>query len=296
VTTLTKLYESLAYFPFGETWIDRGPQTQRIPYRYTAKELDQDTQLYYYGARYYDPRTSVWESADPALGRYLPSAGSSDPNKLAGMGGIYNPFNFAMYTYAHQNPVKFSDPDGRAVGVDDLVGGVVGGSLGLIVQGWKDIFTLSGTYGESAGAFTSGAVYGVAAVNMPETAGVSMTAAVGGVAAMAGNAVRQGVDKGWHHIDMKKVAVHGVLGAMLGGVLHKIIPDTKIPGLSSGRNSMLAIAKGVKTKMAKGIVRTMSALTAAKAVVGTMAADFYRGIVGDTMENHTAHVLHHTNP
>lgn len=238
----------------------------------------------------------MWESADSALGAYLPTAGSSDPNKLAGMGGIYNPFNLAMYTYAHQNPVKFSDPDGRVVGVDDLIGGLVGGSIGLAVQGWKDIFTLSGTYGESAGAFTSGAVYGVAGVDMPETAGVSVVAAVGGGAAALGNIVQQGVDKGWHHIDMKKVAVHGVLGAVLGPILRKIIPDTKIPGLSSGRNSAKAIAAGVKTKMAKGIVRTMSMSTAAKAAVGAMSADFGRSLAGDAIENKTAHTLHHTNP
>jgi len=77
-----QLYEALAYFPFGETWIDRGPQTQRIPYRYTAQELDQDTQLYYYGARYYDPRTSVWESADPILGEYLPKTPTKPSLKL----------------------------------------------------------------------------------------------------------------------------------------------------------------------------------------------------------------------
>ncbi|NIV10723.1 MAG: hypothetical protein GWN62_05360, partial [Aliifodinibius sp.] len=41
--------------------------SQRIPYLYTSKELDEETGLYYYGARYYDPRTSVWQSADPIL-------------------------------------------------------------------------------------------------------------------------------------------------------------------------------------------------------------------------------------
>ncbi|MHB8254361.1 MAG: RHS repeat-associated core domain-containing protein [Acidiferrobacter sp.] len=98
-----KLYEALAYFPFGETWIDRGPNTHRIPYRYTAQTLDQDTKLYYYGARYYDPRTSVWQSPDPILGQYL--NGQHD-------GGVYNPGNLAFYSYGYQNPIRYVDPNG----------------------------------------------------------------------------------------------------------------------------------------------------------------------------------------
>jgi RHS repeat-associated protein len=46
------------------------------PRRYnTGKELDSETGLYYYGARYLDPRVSRWISGDPALGEYVPQAG-----------------------------------------------------------------------------------------------------------------------------------------------------------------------------------------------------------------------------
>lgn len=53
------------YFPFGETWVEEHSNTQRTPYLFTAKELDEETGLYYFGARYCDPRTSVWQSPDP---------------------------------------------------------------------------------------------------------------------------------------------------------------------------------------------------------------------------------------
>ncbi|WP_294322271.1 RHS repeat-associated core domain-containing protein [uncultured Chryseobacterium sp.] len=36
------------------------------PYKFNAKELDDDTGLYYYGARYYNPRLSIWYG-----GRYI---------------------------------------------------------------------------------------------------------------------------------------------------------------------------------------------------------------------------------
>ena len=70
-------------------------------------ELDTETGLYYYGARYLDPKYSRWLSGDPAITDYM--AGTS-----AGEGGIYNTVNLHLYHYAGNNPVKYTDPDGRA--------------------------------------------------------------------------------------------------------------------------------------------------------------------------------------
>ena len=69
-------------------------------------ELDTETGLYYYGARYLDPKYSRWLSGDPAATDYM--AGTS-----AGEGGIYNTVNLQLYHYAGNNPVKYVDPDGR---------------------------------------------------------------------------------------------------------------------------------------------------------------------------------------
>jgi RHS repeat-associated protein len=81
-----------------------------VAFGFTGKEFDEETGLYYFGARYYDARTSVWVSADPILGAYL--------GGKAGMGGVYNSFNLGLYSYGHLNPVKFVDPDGKAAGGD----------------------------------------------------------------------------------------------------------------------------------------------------------------------------------
>ncbi len=114
-----KVYEHIEYTPYGELWVEHGPEgIEAVPYRFTGKELDDETGLYYYGARYLNPRTSRWISADPAIEGYLPEAPVSDEalkknQNLPGMGGVFNPINLAVYHYGGNNPVRYSDPTGR---------------------------------------------------------------------------------------------------------------------------------------------------------------------------------------
>ena len=81
-----------------------------LPYKFTAKEQDEETGLYYYGARYLDAKYSRWITTDPALGDYV-----SGTEK--GEGGIYNHFNFNLYHYANNNPLKYTDLTG--MNIDD---------------------------------------------------------------------------------------------------------------------------------------------------------------------------------
>jgi RHS repeat-associated protein len=72
------------------------PSSVTNPFRYTARELDSETGLYYYRARYYDPSAGCFLSEDPA-------------NFTSGIN---------LYIYALNAPVKLSDP------------------LGLFPRGW----------------------------------------------------------------------------------------------------------------------------------------------------------------
>ncbi|HST46484.1 SpvB/TcaC N-terminal domain-containing protein [Jatrophihabitans sp.] len=110
-----KLYEHLEYFPSGESWVEEKSNSQQNPgfntaYEFAGKELDEETQLYYFGARYYDARTSVWQSPDPALGENLAKlpkkAEAAEPDVAA-------PTFLNLYDYADANPLTKTDPDGR---------------------------------------------------------------------------------------------------------------------------------------------------------------------------------------
>jgi RHS repeat-associated protein len=87
--------EHFEQMPFGEPWIEEQAGQDATPYRFTGKELDSETGLMYFGARYYDPRQAQWASVDPALGM------RNDPR------------NCWVYTYGSNSPLVLVDPDGR---------------------------------------------------------------------------------------------------------------------------------------------------------------------------------------
>ena len=83
----------LVYLPFGELFIEERT-TWNTPYKFSGKELDEETGYSYFGARYYDPNISIWLSVDPLSDEY-PS---------------HSPFNYALL-----NPIRLVDPDGTTV-------------------------------------------------------------------------------------------------------------------------------------------------------------------------------------
>jgi len=81
-----------AYLPYGEFLIDEHSSSEDLPYKFNGKELDEETGLYYYGARYMQPVASIWYGVDQLT--------EKKPN-LSG------------YVYCIGNPIRLTDPDGN---------------------------------------------------------------------------------------------------------------------------------------------------------------------------------------
>ncbi len=84
--------QHIEYVPFGEVFIEERNNTWNRLYLFNAKEFDEETGMYYYGARYYEPKLSLWMSANPLEEDYP---------------------NLSAYGYCHNNPIILYDPDGK---------------------------------------------------------------------------------------------------------------------------------------------------------------------------------------
>ncbi len=85
--------QHIEYKAFGEVFVDEQNSDFNTPYKFNAKEMDSETGLHYYGARYYDSRISRFMSVDPLADAYA---------------------SWSPYNYTLNNPLKYTDPTGMA--------------------------------------------------------------------------------------------------------------------------------------------------------------------------------------
>ena len=58
------------YLPYGELLVDEHSSSEDLPYKFNGKQFDEETGLYYYGARYMNPITSLWYGVDPLAEKF----------------------------------------------------------------------------------------------------------------------------------------------------------------------------------------------------------------------------------
>ena len=91
-----------AYLPYGELLVDEHSSSEDMPYKFNGKEMDAETGLYYYGARYMNPVTSLFLNVDRFLEKYT---------------------SFTPYNYCGANPIGRIDLNGDTLSVVNKTGG-----------------------------------------------------------------------------------------------------------------------------------------------------------------------------
>ena len=86
-----EVYEETNYKPFGEVLYNGNDR-----FGFTGKELDKESDLQYYGQRYYNPSLRMFVEPDSIILDY------------------YNPQSLNRYSYVLNNPYKYVDEEGNA--------------------------------------------------------------------------------------------------------------------------------------------------------------------------------------
>ncbi|GHT17505.1 hypothetical protein FACS189429_1740 [Bacteroidia bacterium] len=204
-----EVVQHIEYVPFGEVFIEERNNKWNTPYLFNAKELDEETGLYYYGARYYDPRVSLWLSFDPPLidGSYF----DGEIN-----GGVYNSFNLNGYIYCYQNPVILVETEGTSptvvtAAIGAVAGGIIGGGIEMFSQ-WRKNGKIT-NWRAVAGSAAGGAVTG-GMIGLTGGASLAVTAVGVGLATVEGGLVNDMVQG--KQSTVGSVATDFVVGATFG--------------------------------------------------------------------------------
>ncbi len=141
---------SYVYDSFGNLTSSTGTLTNSI--RYTGREFDSETGLYYYRARYYDPTIGQFLQEDPVSGI------------------MRNPQTINKYPYVLNNPTNLADPNGQippqvALAISGAALGGISGAFGAIAQGGTvtqvvQAALLGAAVGAVAGALNPSALVG----------------------------------------------------------------------------------------------------------------------------------------
>ena len=108
-----------AYLPYGELLVDEHTSSEDMPYKFNGKQFDDETGLYYYGARYLNPMASIWYGMDPLVEKYS---------------------NISGFCYVKDNPLKFVDFKGEEPTASEaarMAAHVYGDKKNILINGWK---------------------------------------------------------------------------------------------------------------------------------------------------------------
>ena len=249
-----EIVQHVEYVPFGEVFIEERNNSWNTPYLFNGKELDEETGLYYYGARYYNPRESVWLSADPLSG-YNPIMEVEHFIDGQHNGGVFNSFNNNTYIYCYQNPVILVDPNGKQAIAGAVIGAIVDYGLQVGVnyiegkrgiEAWTDIDYKSIAVSAGAGALSAGIAIAAKAKNVGKVGTAIIELATDTGISVASQAINEG------EVSIETTVVDVAAGRAFGEATSKTLKNSKTAKfLQIELNTQKNAARGKSNKIPK---------------------------------------------
>jgi RHS repeat-associated protein len=219
--------------------------------RFTGKERDAETGLDYFGARYYAARDGRFTTVDPAM---------TVEDNLA------DPQRWNRYAYVRNNPLRYTDPDGRdiwdvvlgalnaaasnlALGAGRTTGGNSDFRFGQVVGDVASIAMSAQEFTAGAGAVTGGVVscgtgVGCLAGAPAIAAGASVAVHAVGVGAVAGVSLMKSFSEGGDgggFGNFKKATSHQLQGIDEHAAKAAYVDDISTWNMSVDRNGQVIL-------------------------------------------------------
>jgi RHS repeat-associated protein len=240
-----ELVQHYGYTAFGYERYKHNSSAFSITNRYTGQQLDEDTGLYFYNSRYYDPQLARFTQADTIV----PSANTSQA--------------LNRYSYVKNNPLKFTDPSGHGWFkkiwkryIKPYIGAIV--QVALIASGWGIVLSAF------VGSLVSFAVNGGTFKSFAVGVGIGIAAGyiAGGVGdGLFGEAFSASLNAGTATLATK--AMFSAMAGAAGGAISSAVYGQNIEkGLKYG-------AIGGLTGMAVAVA-TSAAISFGKSVIGEL--------------------------
>jgi len=176
------------FTPYGATFKQTG--TYDPKHKFTGKELDASTDLYYYGARYYDP----------TLGRFI----AADTIVQA----PYDPQSLNRYSYCRNNPINYVDPTGHSWFSKFFK--KFGGAIASVAFTFVGMPFIGALVGSAISTFTNGGNF----QNFATGFGIGL------VSGFVGGTLAGGIARGlnWNMAGIETAFLRGGLAGAIGGM------------------------------------------------------------------------------
>ncbi|RHW77715.1 RHS repeat-associated core domain-containing protein [Colwellia sp. RSH04] len=242
------------YQPYGSEIEVKAPNSQN-DINYTGHQRDDESDLVYMQARYYDPVIGRFYSNDPV--------GYTSANPV---------MSFNRYLYVNNNPYKYTDPDGEFLNF--AIGGIVGAAVEAFSQiategsvtNWTKVGAMgvAGTVSGGLSIATKGLSYGQKALAVGANTTIDATSqATASLISdgLAGNTEGSFANAGETALNAAAGPGKATVSATKGklGVISKIA-GVKTPTVNTG---MKALDKTI-TETGKGLVKTAEGVAASK--------------------------------